>query len=305
MHVHFVFLGIDETASRLEKHAVRLKTIMQFGICCHPKSLKNEASGFAENVAFLKNAGVDYLEFPIAALSPEGDESDWEVVQNEVVKSHLPVAAFNGFLPVHQRITGPEVDLSAVLEYSRIALERCHKLGGDVVVLGSGKARRAPAGFDLSRAERQFIEFCRELAPIAQHNRITICIEPLNAREDNLICSVAHGAKIVDEVAKPSIRLLADFYHMMEENEPLENVVAAGGRLRHTHLADIGRVVPGTAESGEADFKGFFRALKDAGYAAGSTPGASARCSFEGNAENILQQAAPMMRLLHERFEAA
>lgn len=279
---------------------------MKFGICCSPTTLETETFDFAESVAKLQSAGVDYLEFPVASLTPEGDESALELLQDKVAKSALPVAAFNGFLPAYQRITGPDVHLKAVLEYSQTALARCKKLGGDVVVLGSGKARRVPAGFDMAQAENQFIEYCRELAPIAQESQITIVIEPLNTREDNLICSVAHGAKIVDEVGQSSIQLLADFYHMMEENEPLENVVQANGRLRHAHLADIGRVVPGYAENGEADFKGFFRALKDADYA-GSTPGAkqAVRCSFEGRFENLMTQTAPMMQLLRARFNEA
>lgn len=280
---------------------------MKFGICCSPAALETETSGFAESVAKLKSAGVDYLEFPVASLTPASDDSALETLQNQTAKSALPIVAFNGFLPAHQRITGPDVDLRAVLEYSQTALARCKKLGGEVVVLGSGKARRVPDGFDGALAEKQFIEYCRELAPIAQENAITICIEPLNTREDNLICSVERGAKIVDEVAQPAIQLLADFYHMMEDGEPLENVVAANGRLRHTHLADRGRVVPGYAAKGEADFTGFFRALKGAGYATRSTPsvGPAVRCSFEGRFENLMKQAAPMVELLRARFEAA
>lgn len=279
---------------------------MKFGICCSPGALETETSTFSENTAALKEAGVAYLEFPVAALTPESDTSALAALQSKMADAALPVEVFNGFLPAHQRITGPNVDLRAVLEYSRTALARCKELGGDVVVLGSGKARRVPDGFDTTRAEKQFIEFCRELAPIAQENAITICIEPLNTREDNLICSVAHGAQIVDAVAQPSIQLLADFYHMMEENEPLENIVQANTRLRHTHLADVGRVVPGTAENGEADFTGFLRALKNSGYA-GSTPDdkPAARCSFEGRFTNLSEQAAPMIAILHARFAMA
>jgi sugar phosphate isomerase/epimerase len=279
---------------------------MKFGICCSPAALENETASFAESVARLKSSGVDYLEFPVASLTPESDAGALENLQLKVAQAALPVEAFNGFLPAHQRITGPEVDLRAVLEYCQSALERCKALGGDVVVLGSGKARCVPDGFDGARAEKQFVEFCRELAPIAQENAITIAIEPLNTREDNLICSVAHGAQIVDAVAQPSIQLLADFYHMMEESEPLDNIVQANGRLRHTHLADIGRVVPGTAGNGEADFTGFFRALKGAGYI-GSTPDTElpARCSFEGHSEDLMVQTAPMIELLRARLAAS
>ncbi len=298
MLLHFVFVFfMQETNTQKSSH-------MKFGICSSPGALETNHSDFAESATFLKKAGVDYLEFPVAALAPESDESALETLQSKTVNAVLPIAAFNSFLPAHQRLTGPNVDLRAVLEYSQTALERCRKLGSKIVVLGSGKARCVPRGFDHALAQEQFIEFCRELAPIAQENQITICIEPLNTHEDNLICSVAHGVQIVDKVAQPSIQLLADFYHMMEESEPLENVVHANGRLRHTHLADIGRVVPGTVKNDEADFTGFFHALKNAGYT-GSTPGTEtvARCSFEGRFEHLMVQAAPMMELLRTRFQ--
>lgn len=275
---------------------------MKFGICCSPASLGDTTPGFLENIALLESAGVEYLEFPVAAVVPEGEASVFDELQGKLADAPLRVEAFNSFLPSHQRITGPEVNLAGVLEYSRSALSRCKALGGDVVVLGSAKARSVPEGFDALQAEEQFIAFCRELGPIAQDSGVTICIEPLNSREDNLILSVAHGARIVDEIGHPAIQLLADFYHMMQENEPLENVTKAGGRLHHTHLADIGRVVPGFAAEGEADFVGFFRALNDAGYAQ-STP--EARCSFEGRYEDMMSQASPMIALLHQRYQAA
>ena len=40
--------------------------------------------------------------------------------------------------------------------------------------------------------------------------------------------------------------MLADFYHMDEENEPLDELVVNAGWLAHVHLADTGRMSPGT-----------------------------------------------------------
>lgn len=271
---------------------------MKFGICTSPSALGEQ---FLENIAKLEAAGAQYLEFPVAAVTPTEDDKEFAQLKAKLADSPLSVEAFNGFLPATQRITGAEVDLPAVLEFTRVALSRCKAIGGDVVVLGSAKARSVPEGFDAAHAREQFIEFCHGVAPIAQNEGVTIVIEPLNAKEDNLILSVAEGAKIVDEVNHPAIQLLADFYHMMEENEPLQHVRDAKDRLRHTHLADIGRVVPGFSPEGEADFVGFFGALKDSGY----TQRETARCSFEGRSEDLFTQAAPMLALLRERYAAA
>lgn len=126
---------------------------------------------------------------------------------------------------------------------------------------------------------------------------ITIAIEPLNRSEDNLINSVAAGAAIVNAVDHPNIKLLADFYHMFHDNEATADVAVVGERLRHAHLADLGRVAPGFASEGEADFVGFFRALNAANY--------DARCSFEGKATDLVAQTKPILAHMKQRHSEA
>jgi sugar phosphate isomerase/epimerase len=275
---------------------------MKFGLCCSPQTLAYSHPQFQDNIARLRQAGAEYLEFPVAATSPEGDAREFDALRSALENAPLRIEAFNSFIPAHHRITGPDVELKSVLSFCHVALERCKSLGGEVVVLGSAGARKVPEGFEKEQAEKQFVKFCRELGPLAAETGVTICIEPLNAREDNLILSVRHGARIVDEVAHENIQLLADLYHIELEGEPLENVAAAGARLRHTHVADVGRVAPGYAAQGEADFRGFFAALNRAGYDR-STP--AARCSFEGSYDDMFAQAEPLVSLLRDRYNAA
>lgn len=276
---------------------------MKFGICCGPTSLGSEGEKLSSAVARLSDAmqtaGADYVEFGVAAVHPAGDRAKFEELREAVASSALRVEAFNSFIPAHHRITGPEVDLESALGYCRSALLRCRELGGAVVVLGSSGARKVPPGFDIEQAEKQFIRFCRALAPLAEEAGIDIALEPLNAREDNLLISVEHGAKLVDEIKQPRIRLLADLYHMAEEGEPMAHVAQAGARLRHTHLADRGRVAPGYAPDGEEDFIGFFRALRQAGY--DRVP--DARCSFEGSFNDMASQLKPALDLLKRRWQ--
>ena len=209
--------------------------------------------------------------------------------------SRLKPQAFNSFLPPAQRITGPDVKLEQTLDYATEAMRRCRALGADVIVLGSGGARKLPAGWAPTRGLDQFETFCRELGPRAAEQNITVAIEPLNVTEDNLVNTVAAGAAIVDAVSQPRIRLLADFYHMFHDDEPVDNVAKVGARLAHAHLADLGRVAPGYAPDGEADFVGFFRALRAAGY--------DERCSFEGKTEDLAAQAKGIIAHMKMRYE--
>jgi D-psicose/D-tagatose/L-ribulose 3-epimerase len=263
---------------------------MKFGICTAPGALGNPA----RLLDTLAGAGADYIEWTVGSLM--ASEGEFERLSQIAQDAPIKPEAFCVFLPPHQRITGPGVKLASVLDYAGEALRRIGSVGGEIVVLGSGSARKVPDGFPLGEARRQFIEFARELGPLAGANGVTVAVEPLNSHEDNLITSVEEGASIVRQVAHPSIRLLADFYHMSEEGESVRSIVEAGEWIRHTHVADRGRVAPGTAKDG-ADFPAFFGALKSAGY--------DGRCSFEGKTDDLARQAGPLLAHLKACWNTA
>ena len=264
---------------------------MKFGICCAPDALGEPARLFD----VLTDAGADYVEWGVGSVMKS--EADWEKLRATVAAAPLQVEAFNGFIPATHRLTGPDVDLQGALDYASEAMRRCRALGAEIIVLGSGGARQLKDGWELTRGLDQFETFCRELGPRAAQHQITVVIEPLNHTEDNLVNSVAAGAAIVDAVDHPNIRLLADFYHMFHDNEATDDAAKVGARLAHTHLADLGRVAPGYASEGEADFVGFFRALGAANY--------DARCSFEGKTTDLAAQAKPIIAHMKQRQSEA
>ena len=263
---------------------------MRFGICCAPGA-QGDPARLLDSLA---DAGADYVEWTVGAIMASMKE--FEKLRALSDRSPIKPEAFCVFLPPHHRITGPKVNLAATLEYAGEAARRCASLGAEIIVLGSGSARRVPEGFSPKTARAQFVEFCRELAPLVDEAGITIAIEPLNSKEDNLITSIEAGARFVDEIAQPSIALLADYYHMNHDGEPLQNVVDAGNRLRHAHLADTNRVAPGYAAQ-EADLRGFFGALRSAGY--------DDRVSFEGKSDDLGAQAPKILARMKERYAQA
>ncbi len=281
---------------------------MRFGICCNAGSLAQEGDSLDEKVArladFARRCDLDFVEFPVGEAQgdeAQGDEAQCDELHRAVRQHALPLQSFNVFLPAHHRITGPDVQLHRVLDYCRVALGRCSALGGQIVVLGSGGARRVLDGWSHEEARSQFISFCRALEPIAAQNNTTIAIEPLNRREDNFLNSVQDGIGLVREIACPRIQLLADQYHMDEDGESYESVAQAQEFLRHAHTADLGRCAPGFAPEGETDFIGFFHALRQSGYA--QRP--DARLAVECNWSNLNEQAAPAIALLRRRWDAS
>lgn len=227
---------------------------MRFGICVN-LSRSNE----------VKAAGWDYVEESVQGLF-EGlrDDSEWTGAQRAAT-SALPIPACNLLVPAALKITGPAVDAAALERYMGRVLSRAARIGTTTLVFGSGGARHVPDGFDRSAARRQIEAFLGMAGPIAARHGVIIVIEPLNRRECNIINGVAEAMEYVNAVNHTNIRCLVDSYHHWLEEEPLRDVEAAMGSIRHVHVADKeGRVPPGV--SGQADYRPLFRVLKRGGY---------------------------------------
>ncbi len=267
---------------------------MKFGICCTPRTADNRAPLKESAVRLqeiLQGAGADYFEMNVGSVMSD----DFAELARALAPLALKSEAFNSFIPAKHRITGPDVDLPSLLEYCRVALNRCAQIGGKIVVLGSSGARKIPQGFSYETAENQFIEFGQALGPIARDAGIIITIEPLNRREDNFILDMKQGMHMVDAIWDDHVQLLADLYHITEDKENLNNVGDAGARLRHTHVADLRRVPPGFAPNGEAEFREFYRQCRRAGRVE--------RTSYEGSFADFAAQTAPLIAHLKLRWQ--
>jgi sugar phosphate isomerase/epimerase len=225
---------------------------MDIGCCC-PIERAEEASA----------AGFDYLECPLVSLLGEQDEAAFAPILARYQAAVLPVRTFNIFLPGDLKIVGAEVDNARVRRYVETALPRARQIGARLVVFGSGTARAIPDGFPREQATEQLVTFLRLVAQVATANEIIIAIEPLNRKESNVINSVADGVALAAQVNRAPIRVLADFYHMDEENEPLAHISQYKNWLAHIHVADTGRLAPGT---GRYPYAAFAQALRQAGY---------------------------------------
>ena len=77
--------------------------------------------------------------------------------------------------------------------------------------------------------------------------------------------AVAEGERLAVRVGHPSVKLLADFYHMRLESEDMNTIIHAGSMLRHAHIANSdGRKYP--RERSEDRYDDFFAALEAIGY---------------------------------------
>ncbi|MBN1457467.1 MAG: sugar phosphate isomerase/epimerase [Sedimentisphaerales bacterium] len=218
-----------------------------------------------DNYAKLKANNYDYTEESVGKfLIPHENEEEFQKNYAKLKDCGMEVYACNGFLPGLLKSTGPDIKHDQILAYSEIAFRRAQMAGIKVIVFGSSGSRNVPDGFDKQKARSQFVALLKKMGPIAEKYDITVCVEPLNKNESNIINSVAEGLDVVKQADHPNIQLLADVYHMAVEDEPAENIIKAGKHIRHVHVAEKeGRASPGTKKF---DFIPYFKALKKINY---------------------------------------
>lgn len=227
-----------------------------------------------DKAQIVHDAGFDYIECGLVSLLGEEDEAAFAPVRAQFENAPLPTPVFNLFLPGEIKVVGPDVDWERVRGYVETALTRARSLGAEVLVFGSGRSRQIPDGFAREEAMAQLVRFLTTVADVAERVGVVIAIEPLNRRESNVINSVAEGVELAQAVDRPSIRVLADFYHMDEEDEPLAHLLQYKEWLAHVHVADTNRGAPGT---GSYPYAEFVENL----YAAGYTGRISVECRWE------------------------
>jgi D-psicose/D-tagatose/L-ribulose 3-epimerase len=246
-----------------------------------------------KNLEAARAAGFDYVELgatEIAALS----DADFDAAAAKIKELGIATPVANLFLPGTLKVTGPDINPEAQMAHVRKVFTRLAKLGTEIVVFGSGGARRVPDGFAKDEAFKQLVDFGRRAATEARLHGITIAIEPLRTQETNIINSAAEGLELVNAIGHPNFQLMIDFYHLASEHEDPAIVLRAKEHLRHLHVANpTGRVFPQKWE--EFDYAPFFANLKAIGY--------DKRISMEGNTTDLAAQGPVTIALLRKAFE--
>jgi sugar phosphate isomerase/epimerase len=240
-----------------------------------------------DNAGIARDAGFDFVEENVQnLLVAEEPDSAFASKLAVVEAAPLPVPAANCFLPGTLKCTGPGVDETRLRRYADTALRRARQAGIRRIVFGSGGSRHIPDGFSPVEARAQFLHLLRGLAPLAEAQEVVIVVECLNRKECNFLNALREGAAIVEEIAHPHVRLLADLYHMAVEGEGAAELLTHGRSISHVHVAELeGRQAPGT--SGE-DFGPALRVLKQIGY--------SGALSFECGWQNLAGQAGASLK---------
>ncbi|MEU6614396.1 MULTISPECIES: sugar phosphate isomerase/epimerase family protein [Streptomyces] len=162
-------------------------------------------------------------------------------------------------------------------EKRRVAV-RTMKTLLSVIVEAGGFGAITPASFGIfsrrlsksepPRSEAEDREVLLEaLAELGDHARKVggvVLLEPLNRYEDYMVNTLADAASLIHELGLPSVKLMADTFHMnIEETDPADSLRRHADVLGHVQVADSNRLEPG---AGHYDWKGTLAALEGMGY---------------------------------------
>lgn len=249
----------------------------------------------AQNAA-LAAAGGEYCELPVARIVMAGADSDFAALQAQCAAAVLPPRAYNVFLPGDRPVVGPDRDPAWLTNYCRTALARIAHLSGPgaIVVVGSGQARMVPAGYDPATALDQFAALLGELGSLASDYQAVIALEHLRRAETNLLTSLRACGEFLRQHQLPNVGLVADLYHLLEENEPLSVLDEFADLIVHAHVADSDRRPPG---NGTAPLTVFLRRLHENGY--------RGNCSIECRWTAFDQEIGPAMAALRQHWAEA
>jgi hydroxypyruvate isomerase len=113
------------------------------------------------------------------------------------------------------------------------------------------------------------VEGLRRIAPLAEEQQVTVCVELLNSKVDHPDYQGDHtafGAAVVREVNSPRVKLLYDIYHMqIMEGDIIRTIREHIGDIGHFHTGGV----PGRHEiddGQELQYAAIARAIADLGF---------------------------------------
>jgi sugar phosphate isomerase/epimerase len=258
---------------------------MRFGICAPLRQ-----------VAQLKEFPFDYLEEGVQRfLVPEQPHQEFVALWHEAQHLPVPVEAANALLPADLVLVATStqpVDASRLERYIKTTLQRAEQAEVRILVFGSGNARMCPPGHDHADALRQISDHFALWVSWATQYHVQFVLEPLRYQETNTLNTVAESGEWLSHVPHAGASLLADFYHMLANQEAPETLPPWVPLLSHVHLAELeGRTAPGY--HGE-DFRPYLRALREGGY--------DQRISIECNWHDFAAEVGPALATLRQQW---
>ena len=132
-----------------------------------------------------------------------------------------------------------------------------------IAMFGNRKGRSDAEGID------NCIKGLKQIAPLAEQHKVTICVELLNSKVNHADYQgdrTAFGVAVMRGVGSPRVKLLYDIYHMqIMEGDVIRTIRAHLPEIAHFHTGGV----PGRHEidgTQELNYRAVATAIADAGF---------------------------------------
>lgn len=210
----------------------------------------------------LKGMGYDGMEWPILGT----DRKTAEKIRAFNEKHKMPSSAVYAFGPGTNPISMEASERAAALTTIKDRIEVCAALGSPLLCGPIVQTLGHFTGVGPTQQEWKYcVEYLKQAGDHAAKNNVTLVVEYLNRFEIYLLNTAVDAARMCDDVNHPNVKTMVDSFHgNIEEKSLYDAVLAAKRHLKHIHVSENDRGVPGSSKSIQWD--DYFRGIKDAGY---------------------------------------
>ena len=215
---------------------------------CYEKIPLDELCAFAAKIGL---DGIDLLE-----------PKDYDVPRRHGLRCTMGYAA--DVMQIPNGLNRTENHAAIEAQY-RVGIPQAAKAGVPNVIAFSGNRK----GMSDEQGAENTIAGLNRVKKIAEDNNVTICLELLNSKVDHkdyMADHTAWGARVMEAVGSPHVKLLYDAYHMQIMEGDLIDTVRQNIRwIGHVHTGGV----PGRHDlddTQEVNWGAFARALADTGF---------------------------------------
>ena len=260
---------------------------MILGVCC----------GTDENtVKMMKEIGYMYLETGIRGFYENKARLDEFLSALDKYKIRCEVGQHP--FPGEYDPSGKQSKeaLAKIRDYMYELLSATSDLNMERLVIGAGGARVLPSPDKYDNVMEQMADICKyAISPVLDEFGIILALEGLVKAETTMMNTTAESVKIAKLANVPNIKVMADLYHVANENEDFADFVNYKGYIMHAHIGKpVPRVMPSNGDG--YDYKPFFDALRSAGFNGRMSVEAGSSCDdYRKSLENAVIALQPLL----------
>lgn len=208
----------------------------------------------------LKAAGYDGIEVPIFS----GQVAHYEAVGRRLRDMGLEATGI-GVLPAGSCISPDAAERRQAQDGLKWLVDCTAALGASVA---AGPFHQPLGLFTGAGPTYDEVKWCaevhKEIAQYAAPAGVTLAVEPLNRFECYFLNTIEQAVALCRAVDEPNYGYLFDTFHTnIEENDVASLVFSSIEWIRHVHVSENNRGVPG---AGHIPFQAIFDALRQAGW---------------------------------------